>query len=55
MDLIKLCARLTVALTMIVLGPGHLIRPLIHFPLAILLVVSVAEYHFPVQNLDSFS
>ena len=34
---------LTTSLTMMVLGPGHLVRALYHFPLIITLVVSV-EY-----------
>ena len=31
------------SLTMMVLGPGHMVRALFHFPLKILLVLSVAQ------------
>ena len=43
------------SLKMIGMGPVHLVYPLFHFVLAIMLVVSVAEDHFPAQNLEFIS
>ena len=44
---------LMTSLTMMVLGPGHLVRALFHFPLKILLVVSVAQNPL-VMSVDHF-
>ena len=44
---------LMTSLTMMVLGLGHLVRALFHFPLKILLVVSV-EYFTLVVSVEYF-
>ena len=42
-------------LTMMGLGPGHLVRALLHSALEITLVVSVSEDHSPAQNIEFLS
>ena len=47
------CFSLMTSLTMMVMGPGHLVRAIFHFLLKILLVVSVAQNPL-VVSLDYF-